>query len=178
MSPSGVVSPFSAPAELASLAVRALPVVCRAVEDAEELRIHFEIREAVFVREQGLFQPSDRDAQDQDPSTVHVLGLKGKVAGGTVRLYPLDRCGLWKGDRLAVLPEFRQSGMGAELVRFAVGSAARRGGKVMVAYIQLPNVPFFEQLGWEPLGEPCQYVGRLHQKMAIRLRRRPARGRA
>ncbi|HLH70862.1 MAG TPA: MSMEG_0567/Sll0786 family nitrogen starvation N-acetyltransferase [Candidatus Dormibacteraeota bacterium] len=167
-----VVSPFSTTADLAALAGRPSPLRCRPVTTAEELLIHLRIREVVFVHEQGLFQGSDRDALDDDPATLHVLGLKGPVAGGTVRLYPLQERGQWKGDRLAVLPPFRASGLGAELVRFAVRTAARQGGTTMIAYVQIPNVRFFEFLGWERVGEPVEYVGQLHQKMAIDLRRR------
>jgi putative N-acetyltransferase (TIGR04045 family) len=167
-----VVSPFSTTADLTALAARPLPLRCRPVATAEELLIHLRIREAIFVHEQGLFQGSDRDALDDDPSTLHVLGLKGSVAGGTVRLYPLEERGRWKGDRLAVLPAFRASGLGAELVRFAVRTAAQRGGTTMIAYVQLPNVRFFELLGWERVGEPVEYVGQPHQEMAIDLRRR------
>ncbi|HZU16133.1 MAG TPA: MSMEG_0567/Sll0786 family nitrogen starvation N-acetyltransferase [Candidatus Dormibacteraeota bacterium] len=175
--PPVAVSPFSARADLAALAGRRLPLRCRPVSGAEELRIHLRIREAIFVHEQGLFPVSDRDPLDDDPATVHVLGLKGPVAGGTVRLYPLGEPGLWKGDRLAVLPEFRASGLGAELVRFAVRTAARRGGTTMIAYVQVPNRRFFELLGWERVGDPVEYVGRPHQRMAIDLRRRrPEKG--
>ena len=37
----------------------------------------------------------------------------------------------------------------------------------MVAHIQLPNVAFFERLGWRRRGEPDDYVGVPHQPMAI-----------
>jgi putative N-acetyltransferase (TIGR04045 family) len=91
------------------------------------------------------------------------------VAGGAVRLYPLDDVGEWKGDRLAVLPEFRKHGLGAPLVRFAVRTAGELGGRRMIAHIQPPNVRFFERLGWERVGEPMVYVGHPHQLMAIGL---------
>ncbi len=173
--PMAAVSPFSTRADLAALAGRSLPLRCQPVSGAEELLIHFQIREAIFVHEQGLFRVSDRDARDDASATVHVLGLKGPVAGGTVRLYPLEERGLWKGDRLAVLPEFRASGLGAELVRFAVRTAARHGGRTMIAHVQIPNVRFFQLLGWERVGEPVEYVGRPHQEMAIDLRPRRSR---
>jgi predicted GNAT family N-acyltransferase len=76
---------------------------------------------------------------------------------------------LWQGDRLAVLPRFRL-GMGAPLVRFAVTTAAARGGREMVAHIQPPNVAFFEKIGWHTYGEIETYVGVPHQPMAIDLR--------
>ena len=135
-----------------------------------ELETHHRIRHQVFVEEQGLFQGSDVDSHDAAPDTVHALGLCDGVAVGVVRLFPLDPDDdLWQGDRLAVLPGFRL-GMGAPLVRFAVTTAAARGGREMVAHIQLPNVAFFEKIGWHTYGEVETYVGVTHQPMAIDLR--------
>jgi putative N-acetyltransferase (TIGR04045 family) len=166
------ISPFLEPVVATEAVRRRLPVVCRPVQDAAERALHLEIRRRVFVEEQGLFDASDLDTHDDDPATVHVLALCGTVAGGTVRLYPLaseDDPGLWKGDRLAVLQEFRTHGLGAPLVRFAVRTAGEAGGRRMIAHIQPPNISFFEHLGWHQVGEAVTFVGRPHQMMAIDL---------
>jgi putative N-acetyltransferase (TIGR04045 family) len=150
------------------------------VSTAEELAAHFRIRHQVFVVEQGLFRNAgggngadagqDRDAHDDDPATVHVVGLAHGVACGTVRLYPLSGVtGRWKGDRLAVLKGHRHLGLGAPLVRFAVATAAMRGGREMEAYIQPANVTFFERLGWRRVGGLVTYAGIPHQRMLIGL---------
>lgn len=145
------------------------PARCRAVAAPGERALHHAIRAAVFVDEQGLFPGSDRDAHDDDPATVHVLAYCGGSAAGAVRLYPLDGTGRWKGDRLAVLPDFRRQRVGGPLVRFAVATAAARGGREMVAHVQPPNVALFVHLGWHPVGDLVDYVGRPHQQMAIAL---------
>ncbi len=119
--------------------------------------------------EQHLFTRDDLDEHDADPATLHVLGCADGVPGGAVRLYPLGQPGLWKGDRLAVLPAFRRHGLGAPLVRFAVRAAGERLGQRMVAQIQLSNVKFFERLGWQRVGDPAPYVGVVHQEMSIPL---------
>ena len=157
----------------AELAARPDGAGCRVVADAAERALHMAIRRAVFVDEQGLFGVSDADEHDRDPATLHVLGFWAGEAAGTVRLYPLAEPGRWKGDRLAVLPAFRKHGIGAPLVRFAVGTASRLGGVVMVAQIQPANVAFFERLGWYRVGDPAPYVGRLHQQMAVDLQNGP-----
>jgi putative N-acetyltransferase (TIGR04045 family) len=159
------------PAETASRPTLA----CRAVASADERTAHFRIRHQVFVAEQGLFASpggpgDDRDVHDDDPATIHVVGLADGVICGTVRLYPL--CGVpgrWKGDRLAVLTDHRHLGLGAPLVRFAVASAASRGGQEMEAYIQPANVTFFEWLGWRRVGGLVDYAGIPHQRMLIGL---------
>ena len=144
-------------------------VVCRLVDDEWAVTEHHRIRTEVFVHEQQLFRASDRDARDDDPDTIKVLGLRDGVAGGAVRLYPLDRRGLWQGDRLAVLAGARGHGLGGPLVRFAVATAASRGGHRMVAHIQPRNVVFFRRLGWRVCGDEEIYVGVPHVPMSIDL---------
>jgi putative N-acetyltransferase (TIGR04045 family) len=144
-------------------------VGCRVADDARAVAEHHRIRAEVFVREQRLFRGSDRDGRDDDAATIKVLGLRDEVAGGAVRLYPLDDRGHWQGDRLAVLPGTRGHGLGAPLVWFAVARAARGGGRLMTAHIQPRNVAFFERLGWRVSGEPETYVGVPHIPMAIDL---------
>jgi len=137
---------------------------------ASDLDAHFAVRRRVFVELQGLFEDSDRDARDGVASTLHAVATVDGEVVGTVRLYPLGD-GLWKGDRLAVLPEARVHRLGGELVRYAVRTAGSLGGKRMIAQVQVANVRFFERLGWERDGEPGLYRGVMHQPMAIRLTR-------
>jgi putative N-acetyltransferase (TIGR04045 family) len=175
-SPGLALSPFQHPGVAFAAVQLGLHVVCRPARHGAELALHHEIRHRVFVEEQGIFDGTDADHHDDDPATVHVLGLCGDVAGGAVRLYPLIdpeavdvEPGLWKGDRLAVLPSFRRNGLGAPLVRFAVLTASQAGGRKMIAHIQPSNVGFFRHLGWYPVGEPVSFVGMPHQTMAIDL---------
>ena len=145
----------------------------RLVESADELAAHHAVRHRVFVVDQRLFAGTDRDERDLLPETLHVVGLDAGEVVGAVRLYPLDGEGLWQGDRLAVLPEARVRHLGALLVRFAVAAAGARDGHTMVAQIQLPNVRFFEHLGWHADGPPGPYHGVMHQPMAIPLAQDP-----
>jgi putative N-acetyltransferase (TIGR04045 family) len=152
-----------------------LVVACALARDRSERSAHFAIRRRVFVDAQGLFAHDDRDERDGDPATLHAVGLAGEEVVGAVRLYRLDGDGLWKGDRLAVLPAERALNLGAMLVRFAVRTAGDLGGRRMVAQVQVPNVRFFERLGWRRDGEPGPMLGVEHQPMSIDLSRRPGR---
>ena len=145
-------------------------LTCRLVKSEEELAAHHAVRHQVFVLDQRLFVGDDRDERDLVADTLHAVGVDhdGAVVGA-VRLYPLDDRGLWQGDRLAVLPAARVRNLGALLVRFAVATAGERGGHTMVARIQLPNVRFFEQLGWHADGPAGPTTASSHQPMAIRL---------
>ena len=125
-------------------AVMALDV--RVALSDEDVAAHHRVRHEVFVREQGIFTGDDRDGWDD--GAVKVVARAGARVLGAVRLYPLDEAGLWKGDRLAVLPEGRRLRIGAPLVRFAVATAGAHGGTRMIALIQARNVAFFRHLGW------------------------------
>ena len=142
-------------------------VEVRVARSPADVAAHHAVREAVFVAEQGIFEGDDRDAWDEGAVKV-VASISGRVVGA-VRLYPLDEAGLWKGDRLAVLPDARTVGVGAPLVRFAVATAGEAGGRRMIALIQKPNVAFFRRLGWSRQGEPGEFRGATHQPMAIAL---------
>ena len=151
-----------------SSAPTASALACRLVESAEELAAHHAVRHQVFVVDQRLFAGNDRDERDLAPGTLHVVGVDDGAIVGAVRLYPLTS-GYWQGDRLAVLPAARVRHLGALLVGFAVATAGERGGHTMVARIQLPNVRFFEHLGWHADGPAGPYHGVMHQPMAIPL---------
>jgi putative N-acetyltransferase (TIGR04045 family) len=159
------VSAVSSP----SIAPASAVWTCRLARSPALVERHLAVRRAVFVDEQALFDGDDRDEWDSGPRTLHAVGMASGVVGGAVRLYPLDGDALWKGDRLAVLPAYRHGSLGADLVRFAVRTAGERGGTRMVAMIQLPNVSFFELLGWRACGAVQPYHGVLHRPMDIAL---------
>jgi putative N-acetyltransferase (TIGR04045 family) len=166
------MSPVSSPtATSASTAV-----VCRVAASHWDLDGHFAVRAAVFVGEQRIFRVTDQDGRDDDPATLHAVAVCGDVVCGAVRLYPAGDAGRWRGDRLAAMTSHRRRGaIGARLVRFAVATAAARGGDRMDAHIQLANVRFFTGLGWVPDGPVGDYHGLPHQPMSISLG--PARDR-
>jgi putative N-acetyltransferase (TIGR04045 family) len=146
-------------------------IACRRAATVAELDAHFRLRRTVFVDEQGLFAADDHDGRDSEPGTLHAIGLVDGTPCGAVRLYPLDLAAReWKGDRLAVLPGHRTNHLGAELVRYAVATSGRLGGQRMIAHVQLPNVRFFEHLGWEVEGDPVEFHGVEHQLMSLGLR--------
>lgn len=129
--------------------------------NAEERTAALELREKVFVREQGMFPRSDRDAHDR--SAVILVALSAGRVIGTVRLYP-NGGSTWIGSRLAVEEGYR-NGTGAKLVRAAEQEVHRRGGKKLEAIIQAQNTKFFLRLGWRTIGSGFQYLERAHVRM-------------
>jgi putative N-acetyltransferase (TIGR04045 family) len=148
---------------------------CALAGSPGEAEVHHRIRREVFVVEQAVFAEDDVDGIDGRPTTLKALGWCDGEAAGTVRLYPTSDDGTsWQGDRLAVVAAYRQGRLGGRLVDFAVTTSTELGGHRMTAHIQLPNVRFFESLGWEVDGPVEIYVGLPHQPMAIDVRRRHA----
>ncbi len=165
-----LVSPFDPSVDLESIGTRP-EVVCRPTASEAERKICAELRHEVFVVAQSVFDTTDQDARDDDDTTTHLVADIGGVAGGTVRIYRLDDYGLWKGDRLAVVPSLRSKVIGARLVQTAVQTAGELGGSEMIATVQVPNTRFFERLGWRQEGEPILAYGVPHQTMKIALER-------
>jgi putative N-acetyltransferase (TIGR04045 family) len=145
-------------------------IVCRPARSERERAAHHAIRHRVFVEEQGVFEATDLDEHDLNETAIHLVGWCDAVVAGSVRLFVLDAAtGVWQGDRLAVLEPYRVRGLGAPLVRCAVATAGALSGSRMVAHIQLPNVAFFQHLGWNLAADIETYAGLRHQPMDIAL---------
>jgi radical SAM protein (TIGR04043 family)/putative N-acetyltransferase (TIGR04045 family) len=139
-------------------------VVCHPVRTERELAAALEIRKEVFVKEQKMFEVSDRD--EKDVKSIHLLAEADGNPIGTVRVYPANNGnGHWVGGRLSVKKPYRTSGAGERLVREAVKYVKGQGCTRFTARIQAKNVPFFLRLGWKRVGRPAPYCGRLHQLM-------------
>jgi putative N-acetyltransferase (TIGR04045 family) len=140
-------------------------LICHSVRTEREKAEAYAIRHEVFVKEQKLFEESDVDANDAVGTLL--VAKKRSTIIGTVRIYPAgDReKGPWIGGRLAVRRGHRVSMAGALLVKEAMKRVKKKGCTRFTAHIQESNVPFFEKLGWKPVGALENYVSRPHQLM-------------
>ncbi|WP_062518408.1 GNAT family N-acetyltransferase [Demequina gelatinilytica] len=131
----------------------------------EAMRVRFE----VFVEEQGVSPDMERDAQDDDPRTVHVIvhGEDGAVLG-TGRLLAPHTDGFHADHgamdpatphigRLAVLAAARGTGAGRVLMEALEAEALARhgvGGRVRVELsAQDQALPFYARLGYVAHGD-------------------------
>jgi putative N-acetyltransferase (TIGR04045 family) len=72
---------------------------------------------------------------------------------GTVRLHEPEP-GLWWGSRLAVARPFRRvGGLGAALIKLAVGTAKFHNAQIFLAHVQKQNLQLFQSLNWAVLDE-------------------------
>ena len=122
----------------------------------------YAIRRRVFIEEQHVPEEIELDADDA--RAFHALATVGKDAIGCGRM--LDHGdGEVKIGRMAVLPEFRGTGVGREILRFMMKSARDRGLRKAVLHAQLTAEGFYLKEGFTPVGGVFEEGGIAHRKM-------------
>lgn len=117
-----------------------------------------DIREEVFIREQGFTKEFD----DTDQIATHlVLFYQGQPAG-VCRFFPTQEPGCWDFGRLAVRKAFRDKHLGSLLVQEAENQIRRLGGTKLALMAQIRVQKFYEKNGYTPVGEPCDDEGCPH----------------
>ena len=140
-------------------------IICRHVQNQEELLESYSLRKEVFVEEQKLFKRTDRDRHDKH--AIHIIALYNNKIVGTVRVHR-DKADIWYGSRLAVLKRFRGKA-GKILIQKAVEVVNKNGAKQFMAHIQKRNVPLFKRLKWTEVGRVFTHHGKPHQLMEAKL---------
>ena len=122
----------------------------------------YAIRRRVFIEEQHVPEEIELDADDT--RAFHALATAGKDAIGCGRM--LDHGdGEVKIGRMAVLPEFRGTGVGRDILRFLVKIARTRGLRKAVLHAQLTAERFYLKQGFTPVGDVFDEAGIAHRKM-------------
>ncbi|MEE8484909.1 MAG: MSMEG_0567/Sll0786 family nitrogen starvation N-acetyltransferase [Nitrospinota bacterium] len=141
----------------------ALEPVYKVATTDKEIEEYFRIRHDVFVKEQKIFEKTDRDKHDED--AIPILACYHYRAVGAVRCYPNTKK-TWFGGRLAVELDFRTYNIGAMLVHKAVETMENHPEvRRFLATIQFQNVRFFQRLGWKKRGKIFYMKGKKHHIM-------------
>jgi len=120
------------------------------------------VREAVFMREQGVPLELEWDGLDED--CLHVLALdENGYAIGCGRLTPDAHIG-----RMAVLGVWRGRGVGSALLRALLDEARRRGLHEVALNAQVQALPFYRRFGFVEEGEVFMDAGMPHREMRLR----------
>ena len=124
-----------------------------------ELEKVFNIRRIVFVEEQSC--PAELEWEHDDIST-HFLATCNGVPAGAARWRKTENG--YKLERFAVLMEFRNHGVGRELVKAVLGDLPRFAHPVYLN-AQIAAMGFYSQLGFTKVGEEFEEAGIRHFKM-------------
>ncbi|HEX2056295.1 MAG TPA: GNAT family N-acetyltransferase [Nitrospiraceae bacterium] len=117
------------------------------------------VREAVFIREQGV--PVDLEWDGLDPLCMHLLAWSDRGEPiGTARMRAEGKI-----ERMAVLESWRGRGVGRALLRTLVELAARRGLVRVTLAAQTHAVGFYERAGFRPVGDLFMDAGIPHRLM-------------
>jgi predicted GNAT family N-acyltransferase len=129
-------------------------VTVRRVSTEVDMAAAFEIREEVFVGEQGVTLEEEHDALDGAPTTTHVLAVAHDGAPvGTARLLTDPaHPGVVHVGRVAVRRAGRRLGVGralmAEVERIALAEHADGGVVRVELSAQETAIPFYRALGY------------------------------
>ncbi len=118
----------------------------------------------VFVQEQGV--PEELELDEFDSSADHALAYIQNQCVGTARLI-LRSDGRAQIGRMAVLREFRQKGVGRQLLRALILLGKSRGIVEFELHAQVSAISFYEKLGFIPHGEVYDEAGIPHRNMIL-----------
>jgi predicted GNAT family N-acyltransferase len=136
----------------------------RPVVGHEELLAALEVRVRVFVEEQH--GPLEDEPDAWDAAAGHFIVFWEGRAVGAARLYQ-PRWGVGKIGRVALLPECRGRGWGAQLVEALLARARALGLRVVVLDAQTAALPFYERFGFTAEGEEFMDAGIPHRRMRL-----------
>ncbi|MBT8399396.1 MAG: GNAT family N-acetyltransferase [Rhodothermia bacterium] len=123
------------------------------------------IREAVFIDEQSCPPAEEWDSFDE--TSRHLLGWLGDdpVAVARWRVVPHDERLVAKLERFAVVKHMRGRGFGKRMVLAAIEDAAVAGFSEQYIHAQAHLQSFYEDLGFERVGEAFVEAGIPHVAM-------------
>ncbi|MEW8506376.1 MAG: GNAT family N-acetyltransferase [Candidatus Thiodiazotropha sp.] len=125
----------------------------------EEWELLRQVREPVFVAEQGV--PLAMEWDDDDLVAYHLLALdQAQRPIATARLSGSGQIG-----RMAVLPEWRNRGIGTALLITLIEHAQATGLENLFLHAQTGAQSFYAKTGFTAVGEPFMEAGIAHQKM-------------
>lgn len=142
-----------------------MTITVRQVETMRDYAACAVIRYRVFVLDQNV--PDHLEIDDHEDTSVHYLALDDQKPVGTAR-YRIVGNDTGKIERMAVLAEVQQNGVGTALLQRVVEDL-RTGEKIAVikASAQTQAIAFYERFGFEAVGPEYLDAGIPHRDMVL-----------
>jgi predicted GNAT family N-acyltransferase len=122
-----------------------------------------DLRDVVFIQEQGVPEARERDGLDVDCWHVLARDEAGQPIG-CGRLTPAHKIG-----RMAVLQEWRGQGVGVALLRELIARARTQGWPEVALDAQVSAIGFYEREGFTAYGAEFEDAGLPHRAMRMAL---------
>ena len=107
------------------------------------------IRLDVFVAEQSFVNEFD----DIDEKALHLVMYHDKIAIATCRVYFDEEKKAWFVGRIAVIQPWRKNKIGSRIVKCAIRYVEQIGAPELYLSAQVRVQGFYEQLGFQVVGE-------------------------
>lgn len=114
------------------------------IVEKKDLEDAFNIRKAVFVREQGV--PLDNELDEYEDISNHILVYYENKPVATGRLRIVDNIG--KLERICVIIDYRKYGLGKVVVEGLEKLAREKGIKKTKLHAQVQAKGFYEKVGY------------------------------
>ena len=125
----------------------------------------FAVREAVFMGEQGVSEAEEWDGLDD--ACTHFLAASADGPAGCARLLP--KGDIAKVQRVAVMPAYRGTGLGRQIMQAVLDHARHEGFTTVILDSQTHALGFYEALGFIAHGPEFDDAGIPHRSMRLAL---------
>ncbi len=121
------------------------------------------VREAVFIREQGVPPELEWDGLDEGCRHALAISLRGEAVGSG-RMLPNGHIG-----RIAVKPQWRKQKVGTAIMEALLDYARAHDYKQVEVDAQTYALPFYRSFGFVEQGEEFTDAGLPHIRMTLQL---------
>lgn len=125
-------------------------VIVKLVQNDKELADAFFVRHEVFVKEQGIPAPLEKDQYDAESQHIVAYLADEPIAAGRIRIVNTT---VAKVDRICVLPTFRRQQIGVRMMQaleeYAFEYTHHHTVEIVKLHAQSHAVPFYETLNYK-----------------------------
>ncbi|QPV63066.1 GNAT family N-acetyltransferase [Halosimplex litoreum] len=139
-----------------------MSVDVRVADGEDDREAALTVRRAVFIEEQGVSEDVEMDGKEDE--AVHFVAVDGGDPIGTARLREVES-GVGKVERVAVVADRRDEGVGRDLMERLEAEAADRGLDRLVMHAQTRVEEFYARLGYERTSDVFEEAGIDHVEM-------------
>lgn len=136
------------------------------IKNKEELKDAFYIRLKVFVEEQGVPRENEIDEYEDDSDHIVLYEEHKPAATGRLRII----CGDARLQRICVLKEYRELGLGKAIIEYLESMAKEKGCKTAILGAQVQAKGFYEKLGYTQSSDLFLDEGIPHVEMSKKLK--------